>query len=69
MSDIRSDIEDIVGEYCDGTLGVLDGVMAFSLDKAHFIEYYVDPSPSAPQQCADRLVAYVEELLKDHGHA
>ena len=62
---VRDAIEQILGGFCDGTLRFnIDGAY-FSLRDANFVEY---GAANSPQFCADRLVAYVEELLKDHGH-
>ena len=68
VSYIRTNIETIVSEYCE--FPVSFRASASPLNKAHFVEYFLGwhGPRSAPQLCADRLVAYVEELLEDHGH-
>ena len=50
----RNDIEKIVSYYCEQ----VGRDAPFSLRDAYFNDDF-----DCPQQCADRLVAYVEELL------
>ena len=49
--DIKTEIENIVASACDSTLNGLDG--------AYFPEHN-----NPPQKLADKLVAYVESLMK-----
>lgn len=60
-----AEIESLIGEYCDGTLkGTSDGLV-FSLERAHFIEYFGENSKQGPQELADRLAELFEKLLAE----
>jgi hypothetical protein len=54
MDDIQTQIEELIGEYCDGTLRTTEKGLEFSLEKAHFIEVF-ENSAHNPQELADRL--------------
>ncbi len=64
-SNVRNKIEGILSSFCDGTIGYDINGAKFSLRDANFVEHGASYSP---QLCADRLVAYVMEILEDHGH-
>ena len=49
MDDIRTQIEKLVSEYCDGAFN--------GLEHAHFIEWFGEKSEHNPQELADRLYA------------
>lgn len=55
--EIRQRIENLIGEYCDGTYN--------GLERAHFISNFGEKSKRKPQELADRLVELFEEWLHD----
>ena len=65
-NDIRDNVECILLEYCDTDIP-FDTWRTSTLNRAHFCEHRRRPGRfSPPKQCADRLVAYVNELLKEN---
>ena len=65
---VRDMVDSIIADYCDGNIfasTTTDSGWVFSFRRAHFLERNPLGEPSLPQQCADRLVAYVESLLEE----
>ena len=63
---VRDAVDSIIADYSVGSTGRYrigqTGYISyfFNLNNGHFAS-----EPSLPQQCADRLVAYVESLLEE----
>ena len=63
-NDIRDSVECIILDYCDCDEELVDTLRVSGINKSRFCEHRRRPGRRAlPQQCADRLVAYVEELV------
>jgi len=60
--DTAADIENIISEFCDGTLVPAPDsmVLMFSLEHAHFSDF----DEGAPQKLADRIAEYIEKLTR-----
>jgi hypothetical protein len=59
--DIAFDIENIISEFCDGTLKSKKGQgLVFSLENA----YFTNGENLKPQELAERIIDYIENLNK-----